>query len=165
MIEPGATAPDFELPGADPSGEGKAVTDHRLSDTLRNGPTLINFYLFDFHPGCTENLCDLHDLEWFDLNESVTAFGISSDGSFSHRAFSNQEQLGYALLSDTDGSVAESYDVLYDTFEGHRRIAKRSVFVVDSDRTVRYAWSTDDPSQQPNWTAVEEALRNLGVIA
>jgi peroxiredoxin len=69
-------------------------------------------------------------------------FCISTDRSFSHRAFAETEELAFALLSDSDGSVAESYE----EFNGHKRIAKRSVFVVDTDGTIRYAWSTDDPT-------------------
>jgi len=96
-----------------------------------------------------------------DLQPAGTVFGISTDRSFSHRAFADTEDLAFALLSDSDGSVAESYDVFYEEFNGHKRIAKRSVFVVDTDGTIRYAWSTDDPTVQPDFSAVKDALEAL----
>jgi peroxiredoxin len=159
MLDEGATAPAFSLPGA--TADGDAVRAYDLDDALDDGPVVLNFYVFDFHPSCLEHLCALHELAWFDLDPDVTTFGISTDRSFSHRAFAESEDLGATLLSDSDGSVAEAYDVIYDEFEGHKRIAKRSVFVIDADRTIRYAWSTDDPSVQPDWSAVRDAISHL----
>jgi peroxiredoxin len=161
MIDQGAAAPEFALPGLRVGADGGDPSVYRLSDALRGGPVFLNFYVFDFHPKCTENLCDLHDVEWFGLEESVTVFGVSTDGSFSHRAFAEEQGLDYALLSDGDGSVAEAYDVLYEEFKGHKRVAKRAVFLIDTEGTVRYAWSTDDPSRQPDWMEIEEALGAL----
>jgi hypothetical protein len=82
-------------------------------------------------------------------------------GKVSHRAFADAEELGFPLLSDSDGGVAESYDVFYEEFNGHKRIAKRSVFVVDTDGTIRYAWSTDDPSVQPDFSRIKDTLEAL----
>lgn len=161
MLQEGAIAPHFTLPGTTPDQEKAQITQHGLKDALEQGPVIINFYLFDFHPQCTENMCDLHDLVWFDIDDSTTVFGISTDRSFSHRAFGESEQLGFTLLSDSDGSVAESYGVLYEEFNGHKRIAKRSVFLVDSGGIIRYTWRTDDPTVQPDWSAVKDALDGL----
>lgn len=163
MLTDGATAPAFSLPGthatADSPRDSPAV--YSLEDGLVDGPLLLNFYLFDFHPACTEHVCDLHDLGWFDLEPGVSVYGISTDRTFSHEAFATGEGLGFPLLSDSDGSVAEAYGVLYDEFQGHKRIAKRSVFLVDTDRRVRYAWGTDDPGAQPDWDEVHEAVHAL----
>ena len=60
--------------------------------------------------------------------------------------------------------MSEAYGVLYDEFEGHKRVAKRAVFVLDDDRTVRYAWSTDDASQQPDWREVGTAARSVADV-
>jgi peroxiredoxin len=161
MIPTGTAAPEFTLPGSDPNQEDAAVSAYALQEALTDGPVLLNFYLFDFHPACTKHLCDLHGLSWFDLDSELTVFGISTDRSFSHREFAASQSLDIVLLSDSDGSVAEAYDVLYDEFRGHKRIAKRSVFLIDTEGTVRYAWSTDDPSQHPDWEAVKDASDTL----
>jgi peroxiredoxin len=159
MLSEGTTAPAFRLPGtAEADGN---YEEHSLTNALADGPVLVNFYLFDFHPACTDHVCQLHDVAWFELDERLTVFGISTDRTFSHAAFAAQEGLQFPLLSDSDGDVAERYDVLYDEFQGHKRIAKRAVFLVDTDRTVRYAWSTENPRDQPDWSGVQEAVNAL----
>jgi len=160
MIEEGTRAPDFVLPGASPDGHAE-ITEYRLSDAITDGPAVLSFYVFDFHPECTEHMCDLNNLSWFGIDSDVTAFGISSDRSFSHRAFAEAQDLDFPLLSDSDGTVAEAFGVLYEEFRGHKRVAKRSTFVVDTDRTVQYAWSTEDPSNHPDWTTVADAVQSL----
>ena len=154
MIDENDPAPDFHLPGTD----GKVVAEYRLRDALEDSIAVLAFYVFDFHPLCTEELCTIRDAGWFDLAPNVRVFGIGTDRVFSHRAFAGDYDLDFVLLSDSDGEVAEAYDVLYDEFNGHRRVAKRAVFVVDRSRTVQYAWATDDPQIQPDWQTVKTAV-------
>jgi peroxiredoxin len=159
MRSRGAKAPTFELPAVD--GDDGTTGRRRLSDALDDGPAVVTFYVFDFHPRCTEHVCDLANLEWVDVAADVTTFAVSTDRVFSHRAFARAEGLDLTILADSDGRVAESFGVLYDEFAGHSRIAKRSVFVIDTDRTISYAWSTDDPAVQPDWPAVAAVVRAL----
>lgn len=165
MIPEGADAPGFDLPGTTVAAHDEDVTRHTLADALEDGPVVLSFYLFDFHPACTDHMCSLHDLAWLDLEDDVTVFGVSTDKSFSHKAFADSEHLDFRLLSDSDGSVAEAYDVLYDEFKDHKRVAKRSVFVVDTDQTVRYAWMTEDPQTLPDWDPVRDVLNDLRATA
>lgn len=162
MLQPNTRAPDFTLPGTTPDGDG--LTTYRLRDALDDGPVLLNFYVFDFHPACTEHLCTLHDLAWFDLDDALTVYGVSTDRAFSHAAFADAERLTYPLLADSDSTVAADYDVRYDEYADHRHVAKRAVFLVDSDQTVTYAWSTDDPRDMPDWTAVRAAISDLAAV-
>jgi len=163
MVIEGDTAPDFRLPGTIPSTPGEeGVTEYRLADALDGGPVIVSFYVFDFHPACTQHMCSLHDVSWFDIDDSVTVFGVSTDRSFSHQEFAEAEGLSFPLLSDSDGSVAEAYDVLYDELNGHKRVSKRAVFVIDTDQTVRYAWVADNPREQPDWGPVREVVSELG---
>jgi len=157
MLEGGSDAPDFVLPGVQ-LGHSTDIKSFSLSGALKDGPVLLNFYLFDFNPACRQHMCDLHDLSWFNLDSDITVFGISTDGSFSHREFAQQEGLEYPLLSDTDGSVAESYGALHEEFRGHRRIARRSVFVVDRDGTIQYSWVSGEPADQPEWDDIKAAV-------
>jgi peroxiredoxin len=159
MLSTKTDAPDFTLPGT--GADGAEPSEYSLSAALEDGPVVVSFYLFDFHPACTEHMCDLHDLAWFDLTDDVSVFGISTDRTFSHQAFAEAEGLEVRLLSDSDGTVAESYDALYDEFKGHKRIAQRSVYVVDTDGTIAYAWQTEDPQEQPDWSEAKAALDSL----
>ncbi|UWG47861.1 Peroxiredoxin [Halanaeroarchaeum sp. HSR-CO] len=163
MLDPGIQAPDFTLPGTETetlNGENQ-ISRYRLSDAVSSGPVVLTFYLFDFHPECTKDVCDIRDLQWLDLLETVSAFAISTDKVFSHREFAERHQLDYPLLSDSDGTVAEAYDVLLDEFADHRRISQRSVFVIDTDQIVRYSWMAERADDHPNWHAVHDAVREL----
>jgi len=158
MVTVGDTAPSFELPGTGDAGEG--VPTYRLDDALGEGPVVLAFYAFDFHPGCTEQLCSIRDLSWFDIDPDVSVFGISTDRVFSHRAFAEQHDIEFPLLSDSDGRVAEAYGVLRSELLGHRRVSKRALFLLDTDGTVQYRWVGDDPEAVPSLTPLYEALED-----
>jgi len=160
MLTEGDTVPEFTLPGTSIE-EDVLVEEHDLTDVLDDSPVIVYFYLFDFHPECTEQLCSLDSLSWFDIDEDITVFGISTDRTFSHRQFAEAEDIGFTLLSDSDGSVADAFGVLYEEFQQHRLVARRSLFVIDTDGRITYAWSADDPNEQPDWTAAVEATREL----
>ncbi|WP_338729124.1 redoxin domain-containing protein [Haladaptatus sp. DJG-WS-42] len=78
-----------------------------------------------------------------------------------HTQFSEQYDIGFPLLSDTDGSVASDFDVCYDEWEGHKNVPKRAVFLIDDEETVRYAWATKAAYNQPELIAINEALEKL----
>jgi peroxiredoxin len=159
MIPVGSEAPDFALTGTD----GESIGEYRLSNHLAEGPVVLAFYPQDFSPVCTEELCTLHEGDFFSFVPGVDIFGISTDGVYSHREFVRQHDLGFPLLSDGEGSTAESYGVRYA--EPHERfgarVTKRSLFVVDTDRRVQYAWATDDVREQPDLRGAKERLDEL----
>lgn len=153
MLEPGATAPTFSLPGAH---DGDIATFG-----LQEEPEQVHvvvFYPMDFSPACTAEMCSLRDVELFGLDRDVRLFGISVDSAYSHRAFARENGLGFPLLSDRLGETADAYDVLADVIEGHPRVARRAIFVVDHHRRIRYTWSTDDLRTQPDLQAVTDAI-------
>ncbi|QPV63953.1 redoxin domain-containing protein [Halosimplex litoreum] len=157
MLTAGDAAPDFILPGTD----GEVVREYMLAEHTREGPVVLAFYLFDFHPACTDELCGIQNLGWFDVREDVTVLGISRDSAFSHRAFAREYDIPFPLLTDSDGGVSERYGVRIDELAGHRDVSNRAVFVVDADTRVRYAWAAEDPSTQPRWDEVRTALDEL----
>lgn len=157
MLTAGDAAPDFILPGTD----GEDVREYMLAEYTRTGPVVLAFYVFDFHPACTEELCTMQNLGWFDVREDTTVLAVSRDSAFSHRAFANEYDIEFPLLSDSDGAVSERYGVRYDELAGHRDVSKRSVFVIDADTKVRYAWVADEPQSQPDWDEIGAVLDEL----
>jgi peroxiredoxin len=158
MVSVGDPAPEFELPGVEPATPADEHARYGLDD---GEITVLSFYMFDFNPTCTGQLCGLRDAQWFTLEDDLTAYGISTDSVSSHRAFAEQNDLSFPLLSDSDGTVSEAYGVLHEEINDHHRVSRRSVFVVDGQGTVAYAWMAPDPLTVPDWQAVADAVDGL----
>jgi peroxiredoxin len=159
MLQVGQEAPSFELPGV----AGGQIDPHTLTEYVEHDwAAVIVFYPFDFHPSCTSQLCLLRDAEELSLVENTVVLGISTDSVYSHQEFADQHRVDFPLLSDSDGTVAQSYGVVLDELEGHRTVPRSSLFVVDPDRAVQYAWQSESPSDNPDLDAVGKATNCHG---
>ncbi len=150
----GTKAPDFTLLEA----PGESVS---LNEELKRGPVVLAFYPADFSSTCQEELCRLRDA-LTDFNElGANVLGVSVDGIFSHMAFKKANDIQFPLLSDWEKDVIHKYDVVHPNLAGMKDVAKRSVFVIDTDGTIVYKWVSDDPSKLPPIDEIEEAVRDL----
>jgi peroxiredoxin len=59
-------------------------------------------------------------------------------------AFARSLGVDFPLLSDWEREVCAAYGVRYDVWKGHSGLAKRSIFVIDTDRTIRWSWCSED---------------------
>jgi peroxiredoxin len=153
-LEIGSEAPDFTLLEA----PGKTVT---LSDEIRKGPVVLVFYPADFTSVCQEELCRFRDVLADYNNLGASVLGISVDGLFSHKAFKETNGIEFPLLSDWDKEVIKAYDIVLENFAGMKEVAKRSVFVIDTDRTIVYTWVSEDPGKLPPFDEVKMAVTKL----
>ncbi|WP_247006688.1 redoxin domain-containing protein [Halorientalis litorea] len=155
----GDTVPDFDGELVFPTGNSEQVP---LSDLLTDGPVLLNFYTADFSPDCVNEWCEFRDFEWFTSSGDVQVVGVSKSGASLHRRFIDYLDLGFPLYTDPDLAIAEAFGVRYRAFKFSAR-ARRSTFLVDEDRTVRYKWVSDhwlDPSRDtPPVGEIHEAVR------
>lgn len=143
MVEAGDRAPDFTLQGVD----SFRITEFSLADQLRQTEfVILSFYVYDFSPVCTDQVCELTNLDLFEMVDDVTLWGIAPDGPYAHKAFIDEHSIQFPLLSDTAQQVAEAYEVLHDEKDGFERVPKRSLFLIDADRTVQIRWEAGD-----NW--------------
>ncbi len=140
------------------------LVDHKgekvqLSEELKHGPVVLAFFPMAFTGVCTAEMCEFRDsLKDFEaLNSKV--FGISVNSRFTLAVFAEQQNLNFSLLSDFNKEVAGSLGILYEDFLGMRGVAKRSVFVVNPDFTVRYQWTTDNAGEKPDIAEVKAALK------
>jgi peroxiredoxin len=151
MLTVGQSAPPFVLPGADPGD----VDTHSLVEYTEAGWTVVVvFYPFDFHPVCTDQLCSLRDAGWLTTLSDVVVLGIGGDSVYAHREYARVNDIGFPLLSDSDGSVAADYGVRADDRDGHANVPDRAVVVVGPDRRVRYGWRADGEDDLPDLDAV-----------
>jgi len=66
--------------------------------------------------------------------ENTEVVGISANAPFSQKAFADFAKINYALLSDRDGKVMQTYGV----YDEPRRVAKRAYVIVDKEGVIRY---------------------------
>ena len=142
MVRVGDTAPDFMAVLAG----GEAYNDIRpfaLYEALKAGPVVLAFYPAAFTSGCTTEMCTFRDrLPDFSAHDAHV-FGVSVDLPFAQNIWIEQESLNFPMISDWGHDIIHAYDVvlpdMYDAIE----VAQRSVFVIDTDGTVQYAWVRD----------------------
>lgn len=124
-MEPGATVPDFTATDQ----EGNEVA---LSALVADGPVVLFFYPRAMTPGCTKESCHFRDLKAELAEVGARPVGISDDPPEKQRAFDQQNELGFTLLSDPDKEVAKLL--------GAKRLGpllnRRLTVVIDTDRTV-----------------------------
>lgn len=147
-------APRIQLPGVE-EGEIRRIG---LSEYLGDAVVVVGFFRAAFGPGCSPEDCWLEELEPLDLERNVAVVGIGPDTAYSHRELADRTGLSVPLLSDAAGTAAEAFGVLGE-FEGHRRIPRRSVFVLDDRGIVRYAWVADELIEgTPDVDAIRAAI-------
>ena len=145
LLEPGAVAPDFELPDS----TGVPV---RLS-ALRGNSVVIYFYPKDDTTVCTKQACAFRDrLAEFE-STGARILGISGDSTASHAKFAAKYSLPFTLLSDKGGAVRK----LYGVTKRFGVIPGRVTYVIDADGRIRHVYSALSEWDQH----VEEALRVL----
>ena len=148
----GKTAPDFTLPDT----ARNAVT---LSE-LRGRQVVLAFFPAAFTGVCEKELCAFRD-SLAELNDAnATVLAISVDAPFSNAAFARQNGVTYPVLSDYSRATVEAYGIALHDFVGMKgyTAAKRAVFVVDTDGTVKYEWVGPNPGVEPDYAAVKAAL-------
>ena len=127
MLQEGDKAPDFELNDT----HGNPV---KFSD-FRGRKVVLYFYPKDNTPGCTVEACEFRDeASAYDEREAVV-LGVSPDGQQAHEKFSAKFNLPFALLSDTEKSVATSYGVWGEKKRYGRTYMgiHRTTFLIDAD--------------------------------
>ena len=103
MLEVGSKAPDFTLP--DQNGK-----NHSLSD-YKGQKVVLYFYPRDNTAGCTKQACAFGELYPQFREKGAVVLGVSKDSVASHKKFEEKNGLPFTLLSDTEKTVIQSYDV------------------------------------------------------
>jgi peroxiredoxin len=128
-VEVGGSAPDFEL-------KDQHGTPVKLSDFRGNKDVVLVFYPLAFSGICTGELCTIRDELPTLGGDDVQVIAVSVDSMFAHRAWGEQENYEFPLLSDfwPHGAVAESYGV----FDADKGLATRGTFIIDKQGVVRW---------------------------
>jgi thioredoxin-dependent peroxiredoxin len=139
MLQPGDTAPPFELPDAD-------LEVVALEQFIGRSAVVLYFYPKDDTPGCTIEAVEFSErLDEFE-KAGATVLGVSRDDVESHGCFRDRHGLAVRLLSDVDLDAARAYGVTQekpvasaDGVPRTRTAVQRSTFLIDRAGIVRAA--------------------------
>jgi peroxiredoxin len=154
-IKIGQRAPDFTL-----------VDNEMKTRSLRDllGQTVVlAFFPGAFTSVCTKEMCTFRDSLARFSTLKAKIMGISVNDPFSNRAFAEKNMLEFPLLCDYNREVISLYGIELRDFAGLKgyTVAKRSVFVIDGQGTVRYVWISDNPGIEPNYAEIEKFLEEM----
>mgnify|MGYP002762056109 CR=1 FL=1 len=154
MVSIDDTAPSFTA-----TYRGTEHETFELDEHLGDGPTVLAFFPGAFTPPCTNEMVALQE-RLNGLEEAgATLLGISADSSFTLGAFADEYDLDFDLVSDMSGDAIAAYDLSIDLPDlGLYGAANRAVFVLDEDGTVTYSWVADDPTNEPDYDDLIEAV-------
>lgn len=155
MVQTGETAPDFTAPLAN----GDIGETFTLSERVdEESPLVLAFFPGAFTSVCTNEMNTLNDRLAAFQEAGASIYGVSVDSPFSLNEFRETEGLDIDFISDHEKELIYAYDVSMDFADiGIHGLAKRAAFVIDDDRTVTYAWVSDDPTNEPDYDQLETA--------
>jgi peroxiredoxin len=90
---------------------------------------------------------------------------MSVESDRAHTAFASFLNVQFPLVSDFNRQVVRQFGIDYtqdEPYTGWWGMSRRSVFVIDRDGVIRYAWVTDDPLVAPDVEEVVRAVEALG---
>lgn len=171
---------ELALPFSLPKDDGNEVS---LSDLLKNGPVILNFYRGNF---CEYCMLELKALER-SLNEferyHATLVGISPSLVSMQTITTESNELSYAILSDVGNKVAKMYGLSYkmnnelaSIFEGFgidlegdfgtnneagHNLSIPATFVVDQNMKIVYGFADSDHTKRAEPTDIIACLMSI----
>ncbi len=150
ILAPGTPAPEFTLNSV--PGESYSLAD------LKGKPVVLAFYPADWSPVCGDQVALYNEMmdEFSDYGAQL--FGISVDGVWCHKAFAENRNIHFPLLSDFEpkGEISRRYGA-YDKAGG---VSQRALFVIDGNGVI--AWSYLSPMDvNPGADGIFAALEKL----
>jgi peroxiredoxin len=151
----GEKAPEFTLPDTD-------MKPRSLSE-FKGQKVVLAFFVGAFTSVCTKEMCSFRDSMARLIDLKAQVIGISVNDPFSNKAFVEKNRLAFPVLSDYNRNVLREYNLGMPDFAGLRGYvaAKRSIFVLDREGIVRYAWVADDPTVEPDYEKAEQVLAEI----
>lgn len=151
----GERAPDFTLVDT-------GLKPRSLKEFLGK-TTVLAFYPAAFTGVCTKEMCTFRDSLGQLNGIGAQVVAISADTPFSNKAFAEQNGLTFPVLSDYGREVIKAFGIAFPDLAGLKglTVAKRSVFVLDKQGVVRYAWISEDPKKEPDYAEVTRVAQSV----
>jgi peroxiredoxin Q/BCP len=154
----GQTPSKLKVGDKAPPVEGKDQNGKpwKLADQTKHKAVLLYFYPKDDTPGCTKEACGFRDSIADLQKEGVEVVGVSFDSAESHQKFIANHNLNFTLLADTDGKIADAYDVRMP----NKQMARRVSFLIGRDGKISHI--TDSGNADVHLTEMKAAAGKIG---
>lgn len=145
MLEIGTKAPDFSLP--DQNGEIHSLEEYKGKKVI------LYFYPRDNTAGCTKQACGFAERYPQFLEKNAVVLGVSKDSVASHKKFEEKYELPFTLLSDTELSCIQAYDVWKEKNNYGKKTmgVVRTTYLIDEQGIIVKAFGkvkvADNPAQ------------------
>lgn len=145
MLEIGTKAPDFSLP--DQNGEIHSLEEYKGKKVI------LYFYPRDNTAGCTTQACGFTERYPQFLEKNAVVLGVSKDSVASHKKFEEKYELPFTLLSDTELSCIQAYDVWKEKNNYGKKTmgVVRTTYLIDEQGIIVKAFgkvkAADNPAQ------------------
>lgn len=133
-IEPGQTAPAFDLPAS--GGQQVSLA------SLQGKSVALFFYPKALTSGCTKEAEAFRDLHDEFARMDVVVLGASKDSVKKQDQFVEKHDLPFPLLSDAEGTLCDDYGVWVEkSMYGRKYMGiERATFLIGPDGAVRQVW-------------------------
>ena len=145
MLATGTKAPEFRLP--DQNGKMHSLSDYKGKKVI------LYFYPKDNTSGCTKQACGFAERYPQFQEKGAVVLGISKDSVASHKKFEEKYGLPFTLLSDTEKTVIQAYDVWKEK-KNYGKVSMgvvRTTYLIDEEGVIIRAMdkvkAADNPEQ------------------
>mgnify|MGYP000641743646 FL=1 len=145
MLEIGTKARIFSLP--DQNGEIHSLEEYKGKKVI------LYFYPRDNTAGCTKQACGFAERYPQFLEKNAVVLGVSKDSVASHKKFEEKYELPFTLLSDTELSCIQAYDVWKEKNNYGKKTmgVVRTTYLIDEQGIIVKAFgkvkAADNPAQ------------------
>jgi peroxiredoxin (alkyl hydroperoxide reductase subunit C) len=148
ILEPGTPVPEFTLRTED---GGDFTREDLLGHT-----TVLVFYPFAFSPVCTDQLQVYEEVLPDITAQGARIFGVSTDASFSQKAFRESLNVTIPQLSDFEpkGAAARAFGAYFEP----GGMTNRALVIVDPRGVVQYSHLADSPGELPGANLIFDGL-------
>ena len=143
MLQTGTKAPSFSLP--DQNGKSHTLEDYRGKKVI------LYFYPKDNTPGCTKQACNFGELYPQFQEKGAVVLGVSKDSVASHKKFEEKYGLPFTLLSDTELSCIQFYDVWKEK-KNYGKVSMgvvRTTYLIDEEGMIVKAFDKVKAAENP----------------
>lgn len=143
MLANGTKAPDFTLP--DQNGQPRKLSEY-LGQRV-----ILYFYPRDMTAGCTKQACAFAELYPQFREKGAAVLGISKDSVASHKKFEEKYGLPFVLLSDSEKTVIQAYDVWKEK-KMYGKVSMgvvRTTYLIDEQGIIVKGFEKMKPAENP----------------